>query len=382
VRFDRSTNNGDAAKFYTYPKAGLSWNLTRMNFWKAGFFENLKLRAAYGQAGNFPAFGSKFTAMPVSNITGLPGSIVSIQLGEKNIKPERQTELEAGIDFSVLKGRVSLEFSFYNKKIYDFLLQNTLPTSSGFTTQWVNAGDLRNRGIEIGLNTQPILTKRVKWNSSVNFWFNRSKVTRLDIAPVLLGSFGLALGSFQIEQGKSATQIIGLTDEAGVNPPIKIWADQEPKFQMNSFNEVTLNNRLSLRFLVHWKYKGSNVNLTNLLNDLGGTSADFDKDDNKNGAPDGVDRIRKIGSTAAEFVQNSGYLRFREIGLYYSFPKIPVKFVKTVRLGVSLNNYITITNYAGYDPEVSNFGTGFSTGIDVDPFPASKRAMFHISVDF
>ncbi len=151
---------------------------------------------------------------------------------------------------------------------------------------------------------------------------------------------------------------------------------------IGDFNEITLNNRLSFRFLVHWKYKGDNVNLTNLLNDLGGTSVDFDEDNNKNGTPDGLDRIMKIGSTAVEFVQNSGYLRFREIGLYYTFNQLPVKFVKAVRLGVSLNNFITITNYAGYDPEVSNFGTGFSTGIDVDPFPASKRAMFHIAVDF
>ncbi|MBZ5855923.1 SusC/RagA family TonB-linked outer membrane protein [Flavihumibacter profundi] len=382
VRFDKSTNNGDPNQYYTYPKAGISWNLTKMDFWKGSFFENFKVRAAYGQAGNFPAYGSKFTSMPISNITGLPGSVVSTQQGEKNIKPETQTELEAGFDFSIFKGRLSMEFSYYNKNVYDFLMLNTLPSSSGFTNQWVNAGDLRNEGIEIGLNAQPVVTKKIRWNTTVNFWFNRSKVTKLTIPPVQLGSFGVALGTFQIEQGKSATQIIGLTDEPGYTVPIKVWGDQEPRFQMNSFNEITFNNRLSLRFLVHWKYKGDNINLTNLLNDLGGTSADFDSDNNKNGVPDGVDRIHKIGSTATEFIQNSGYLRFREIGMYYSFNRLPGKLVKALRLGVSLNNYITITNYAGYDPEVSNFGTGFSTGVDVDPFPASKHAAFHISVDF
>ena len=72
VRFDRSSNNGDPSKFYTYPKAGVSWNLTRMGILKDGFFENFKLRAAYGQAGNFPAYGSKFTSLTVSNIEGLP----------------------------------------------------------------------------------------------------------------------------------------------------------------------------------------------------------------------------------------------------------------------------------------------------------------------
>ena len=56
--------------------------------------------------------------------------------------------------------------------------------------------------------------------------------------------------------------------------------------------------------------------------------------------------------------------------------------VKDIRVGVSFNNYITITKYSGYDPEVSNFGTGFSTGVDVDPFPASKRAMFNLTINF
>jgi hypothetical protein len=61
---------------------------------------------------------------------------------------------------------------------------------------------------------------------------------------------------------------------------------------------------------------------------------------------------------------------------------MPVDAIKGLRIGVSLNNYLTITPYKSYDPEVSNFGSGFSTGIDVDPYPASKRADFHLSVDF
>ena len=348
-----------------------------------GIFDNFKVRAAYGQAGNFPAYGSKFTSLAVSNITGLPGSVVNIQKGEPNIKPEKQTEFETGFDFTVLKGRLSMEFTYYNKNIYDFLLLNTLPSSSGYTTQWVNAGDLRNNGVEIGLTATPVMTKNIKWTTSVGFWFNRSEVTKLTIPPVVLGSFGVALGTFQIEQGKSATQIIGLTDDAATYPShIRVWGDQEPRFQMNSFNEITFWNNLSLRFLIHWKEGGANVNLTNLLNDLGGTSADFDQDKNGNKVPDGIDRIQKIGSTAVEFVQNSSYVRFREIGVYYSFNKLPVDFVKGLRLGFSLHNFITITPYQGYDPEVSNFGTGFSTGIDVDPFPASKQAAFHLNVDF
>lgn len=378
VRFDRSSNNGDVAKYYVYPKAGISWNLTKMSFMKGDFFDNLKLRAAYGQANNVPAYGSKFTAFNISNITGNPGLIVNSQQGEPDIKPERQTELEGGIDFSVLKGKLGFEFTLYQKSIYDFLMQSNPPSSSGFSTAWANAGNLRNRGIELGMNAKVIQTKAIVWNTSVNFWFNRSLVTELTIPSVPQGSFGYVLGTYQIQQGQSATQILGLNGAGGISK----LGDAEPTFQMNSYNEITFFNKLSLRFLIHWKQGGQNVNLTNLENDFGGTSADYDKVTNKLGVPDGVYRIMQVGTDAHEFVQTASYLRLREIGLYYTFTKLPVDYIKSMRIGISLNNYVTITKYKSYDPEVSNFGTGFSSGIDVDPYPATKRADFHISFDF
>jgi TonB-dependent starch-binding outer membrane protein SusC len=378
VRLDRSSNNGDIGKYYVYPKAGISWNLTKMDFMHSDFFDNLKLRAAYGQANNVPAYGSKFTAFNISNIQGNPGLIVNPQQGQPNIEPERQIEFETGIDFSVLQGRLGFELTYYHKDIYDFLMQSNPPSSSGFSSAWANAGDLRNQGVELGMNARVVSTRTVTWNTSVNFWFNRSLVTKLTIPSVPQGSFGYVLGSFQIQQGKSATQILGLDGTGGVSK----LGDAEPTFQMSSYNEITFFNKLSLRFLLHWKQGGQNINLTNLENDFGGTSADYDKVTNKLGVPDGVYRIMQVGVDAHEFVQTASYLRLREIGLYYSITKLPVEYVKGMRIGFSLNNYLTITKYKSYDPEVSNFGTGFSTGVDVDPYPASKRADFHISFDF
>lgn len=384
VRFDRSTNNGDdTRKFNPYGKGGVSINLTKLGLIGDNFFNNFKLRAAYGQSANFPTFQSRFTTLVASNIGGLQGSLVNIQAGDANIKPERQTELETGLDFSLLKNRLSFEITFYNKKIFDFLLLRTLPASSGFSSQFVNAGDLRNQGVEIGVNAQPIASKNVKWTTSVNFWLNRSKVTQLSIPPVVLGSFGTSLGSFYIEEGKSATQIVGT--DAPSHEGLVVLGDAEPKFQMNTFNEITFFNKLSLRFLIHWKYKGDNINLTTLLNDFGSTSADYDADADKNGVPDGPQRIGQfLGGSARGFVENAGYIRFREIGLYYTFTKLPadLKVIHGLKVGASLNNFFTITKYSGYDPEVSNFGTGFSTGVDVDPFPASKRASLNVTIDF
>ncbi len=116
IRLDRSSNNGDASKFYFYPKAGLSWNITRMDFFKSALLDNLKLRLAYGQAGNFPAFGSRFTLMSIFNIGGNVGLFPAILRGSKDIEPERTSELEAGVDVSMLGGKVNLEFTVYEKE--------------------------------------------------------------------------------------------------------------------------------------------------------------------------------------------------------------------------------------------------------------------------
>ena len=377
LRLDRSSNNGNTSKFYYYPKAGLSWNLTDMGIVKEGLFENVKLRAAYGQANNVPAYGSKFTAFGVSNIDGFPGLLVNTQAGQADIKPERQTEFETGIDFSLLKGRLGFELTYYDKNIYDFLLLTTPPPSSGFAQQWVNAGNLNNRGVELGMNARPVATRDISWNTSVSFWLNRSNVTKLNVQPVQLGSVGgVLLGTYQIEQGKSATQIIGLNGHG-----VGVLGNAEPKFQMNTYNEVTFFNRLSLRFLIHWKKGGQNVNVTTMQNVFGNTSVDFDKP-TASGMPYGVTQLMKIGSDAHQTVETSTYLRFREIGLYYTFNKMRLSYLKSITVGASLNNYITITKYKGYDPEVSNFGTGFSSGVDIDPYPSTKRAAFHVSFNF
>ena len=377
LRFDQSSNNGDVSKYYLYPKAGISWNLTDMGLVKPGFFENIKLRAAYGQANNVPAYGSKFTAFGVSNINGNPGLLVNSVEGNPNIKPERQNEFETGVDFSVLKGRLGFEVTYYAKDINDFLLLTTPPPSSGFAQQWINAGDLTNHGVELGINARPVESKNVVWNTSLNFWLNRSDVTKLVVPPVQLGSLGgVLLGTYQIEQGKSATQIIGLNGRG-----IGVLGNAEPRFQMTTYNEITFFKNWSLRFLLHWKYGGQNVDVTYLENVFGQTSADFDKP-TKQGPPLGVTELMQVGVSAQQTVENSSYLRFREIGLYYNISKMPVSFIKSANIGVSLHNYFTITKYRGYDPEVSNFGTGFSQGVDVDPYPSSKEAALHVSLNF
>ncbi|WP_207424156.1 SusC/RagA family TonB-linked outer membrane protein [Desertivirga brevis] len=380
IRFDRSTNNGDPGKFYIYPKGGASFNFTQSGLIRQGFVEDLKVRAAYGQATNTPAYGSKFTSLGISNIIGFLGSLVNTQQGQAKIKPERQTEFETGLDFSVLKGRVGLQATYYKKTIEDFLLLSNPPASSGFATSWVNAGDLKNHGLELGLTARPVDAKLIKWNTSFNYWLNRAKVTRLTTPPVPQGVFGYLAGSFKLEEGRSPTQIVGV--DATSPTGLGYFGDIEPRFQLSSNNEVQIGKNLSFLVLLHWKNGGQNINLTNISFDRFGTSADYDVIEEGHTLPNGPTRGSKIGSTSAAFVENSSYFRVRELGVYYSFNKLPRSIARNVKFGISLNNYFTKTNYRSYDPEVSNFGNGFSSNADMVPYPASKRAQAHLSVNF
>ncbi|WP_220273416.1 TonB-dependent receptor domain-containing protein [Pontibacter diazotrophicus] len=360
-------------------------NLANFDFWSLEALNLFKLRAAYGESGGFPPFGSKYTSFSPFNIGGNPGLIVALQRGNENIKQERQKELEAGIDIALFQNKVVFEATAYNKTVSDLILIQNVPASSGFTTQVVNGGELRNRGIELALSTTPFETPSFKWDSRTSYWINRSEITELNVPAFPLGAFGSTLGTFFIEEGKSATQIVGIKE--GEEGPVKL-GDATPDFQMNFHNFFTIKQNLTFSFLLHWKQGGDNINLTQLLTDLGGTSFDYDDDEDGDGTTNAAERINQLGVSAEPFVQDASYLRLREIGMYYSLP-VPLlqtafgNTVRQIRIGVSGNNLFTFTGYDSYDPEVSNFGgNGLSTGVDVTPFPNSRRYFFHFSIGF
>ncbi len=386
VRGDKSSNNGDANELFYYPKASAAVNLHNFDFWKVPVVNQFKVRAAYGEAGNFAPNGALFTAYTNSLIDGNVGIIVPVTLGDPNITPERQKEFEIGFDASFLDSRIGLEFSYYNKTVDDLILQANTEPSSGFATRFANAGNLENRGVEIALNANIIEKDNFNWSTNLIFFTNESEITKLDVAPFNLGGFGAGLGTFRIEEGKSATQIVG--NDANGN--LVELGDAAPDFQMTWSNNLSYKD-FTLSFLWHWKQGGDNVNLTNLLTDFGGTSPDFDgfDVDPAGATANGPFRIGAFrAGNATPFVEDASYLRLREIGLYYNLSskireQVFGKYVSNLKVGFSGNNLINVFDYNSYDPEVSNFGSnGLSTGVEVTPFPSSKRYLFHLAVDF
>jgi hypothetical protein len=386
LRGDKSSNNGDANKLFYYPKASAAINFHNFDFWNLGTLSQFKIRGAYGEAGNFAPNGALFTAYVNSLIDGQVGIVVPTTLGDPDISPERQKELELGLDAGLFDNRVLLEFSYYIKSVDDLVLQANNEQSSGFPLRWSNAGNLENKGVEISLNAQVFNTEKFNWDTGIIFFKNKSEITKLNVDAFDTGGFGTGLGTFRIEEGKSATQIVG--NDANGN--LLVLGNAEPDFQMTFTNNLNYKN-FSLSFLWHWKKGGENINLSNLLFDFGQTSHDYDDFtlDPTGTLSNGDFRISAFrGGFATPFVEDAGYLRLREVGLFYSvsdtfLERIFNGYVSNVKVGLSGNNLINIFDYNSYDPEVSNFGSNaLSTGVEVTPFPSSKRYMFHVSVDF
>lgn len=387
VTADRSSANSDIKKYFYYPKLSGSFRFLQPFRW----MEEAKIRAAYGQTGNQPLFGQKFTPLSaIENIAGLPGLVVPVQgaVGSKNLHPERQREIEAGTDLTFAGGRGAVELTGFRKDISDLLLQRTLAPSSGFGFEIFNGGRLRTTGAEVAVDLVPIQSAETEWIFRTSYASTRSKIVSLPV-PTFRGlGFGTALGSFQFEEGKSATQIVGNDSLPDGSTVVRKIGDANPAFTM-SFSNNLRYKRLRLYGLLDWQHGGSIINLTKFLYDLGQNTADY-ADPITVGTlqtTKGANRLRLFPKQTAVYVEDASFMKLRELTLSFALPPTMVsrfgRGVRSVDLSFSGRNLWTHTNYTGMDPEVSNFGNQpIGRNIDVAPFPPSRSFWFSVALGF
>lgn len=383
IRADASSLNADAGKYYYYPKLSASYR------WMNTFgFNELKLRGAYGESGNEPLYGQRFSPLDATqNIGGLAGIVVRGTTGARDLRPERQREIEIGTDATFLHERASLEFSWYQKNIGDLLLQRTLAPSSGFSTVIFNGADsrLRTGGVELSLSLIPAQRTGFQWFFRTTFSRTRSTITKLEVPPFLTGGFGTSLGAFRIEEGASATQIVGNDTLPDGSIVVRKIGDATPDFRMSFTNDVTWHS-LNLHILADWQQGSSILNLTRLLYDFGQVTVDY-ADPYGPGETVGQHRLAGFRKVAANYMESASFLKLREVTLSYDLPTAWAQRlwggVHSARFSVSGRNLLTFTPYTGLDPEVSNFGNQPVTrNIDVAPFPPSRSFWFSLNLGF
>ena len=189
LRADGSSRFAKGHKWGYFPSGGLAWRINQEDFLKdVNFLDNLKLRTSYGIVGNqeissyqsmaqVDATSSRYTDY-VFGGTLANGSRTSI-LAQPDLTWEKSRQFDLGLDFAFFKNRLSGSIDGYYKYTYDLLYNVPLPLESGYRTALVNVGAMKNRGIELTLNSVNIDTKDFTWQTSLNYSFNKNEIDKL-----------------------------------------------------------------------------------------------------------------------------------------------------------------------------------------------------------
>jgi outer membrane receptor protein involved in Fe transport len=286
-----------------------------------------------------------------------------------------QREFELGVDAALKDERAVVELTGYDREISDLLLQRTLPPSSGFTTQFLNGGGLRNYGIEAAVQVRPLSSKLVDWISRATLTLNRSVITSLPEGIPAFNApgagFGAGLGAFRIEPGKSATQIVSTINK---QDDLGVAGNGEPDFRIGWSNVVTTGD-FTFSALLDWQQGSNIINLTRLLYDGASNS------------PDTEAAGKRLGIFANHdprpYIEDGTFVKLRELSVTYHLPKRVVAQLaplKTLDFALSGRNLLTLTHYSGLDPEVSNFGTqSIGRNYDIAPYPPSRTYWLSIT---
>ncbi|MDB4900703.1 MAG: TonB-dependent outer membrane protein SusC/RagA, partial [Gemmatimonadetes bacterium] len=391
VNAERASTNGDTAKFYAFPKFSVSYNVGSL----PSAVDNLKLRLAYGKAGNRVPLNNKYTFLTQLPENGVVGIRPSATLGLATVEPEVTTETEGGFDAQFFGGRVGTDFTLYHKRTTGLVLAAAPAPSTGFTAQIINGGSLTNNGAEVGLTLIPVQMQRFSWQSHTTYSRNRGMITSLPVPGFYTGSgFGERTAAVKVQEGYAPDEVVAYMgfDSVLVNGVMKSLGTRHevfvgsasPDFTMGFSNDFTVG-AFRLSTLIDWRKGGwladlSQTYLENGVNGQSGIAGGSLADTAMNNSDQAA---YKAGLPA--FLERASFAKLREVTLSYSLsPSLTNTLFRgtthDARIELSGRNLKTWTNYRGLDPEVSNFGNAPLNRIwDLAPFPPSRQ--FFVSID-
>jgi TonB-linked SusC/RagA family outer membrane protein len=195
LRADDNSAFGENFDRVFYPKAGLSWVASAEPFFRAGWMNTLRFRAAYGEAGKQP---STFDALRTYVSATGPGDVAALtpqSVGNPDLGPERGREVELGFDAGLLDDRVALEVTYYDKRTVDAILSREVAPSGGYPgVQLFNAAEIRNTGMELLTRLTPLRGKQWAWDVSLTLATNDNKLVSLGDTAVEFVAAGEYLG--------------------------------------------------------------------------------------------------------------------------------------------------------------------------------------------
>lgn len=422
ARNDWSSTLPEDGRSFFYPGVNAAIDLTSALNIESRVLSYAKIRASWAQAGKDAApysiqsvfvqagHNDGFISLNAPYAQAIPAFEVSNTIGNPNLQPEISTDIELGFDVRFLNNRLGVDATFYQRNVRDNILSVPVTASSGFTTQVLNIAELRNRGIELMLTTVPVIAGKFRWEASINWSKNDSRI--LDVGgPSQISVGGLGSNALIARVGGPAFEIEGnapvrdaqgriVVNAAGLpiaDPNQKVLGNTQYNFIAGvtnrfSFNGLTLATTFDIRdggimysrtaSMVH--FAGTTPATTfndrnpfivpNSAQQVVGSDGTPLRDDNgfiittENTTPllytdqsitnywvDGGSKLDRA------FLVSKSYIKLREVVLSYSLPKSLLQRTPFGNVDISLigrNLFLWVPKDNVFiDPEQTTFGT-------------------------
>lgn len=407
-------------RFGFFPSFALAWRLDNEKFIKnLNIFEDLKLRAGWGEIGNhgIGAYGTLSDYGINGQLYGTPGNGTSVplslnNLANPNLTWETTEQLNFGLDFTTKNDRISGSIDLYDKTTKDLLQRSPIPTSSGFRSILINRGTISNKGLEVALNIAAVSTDDFEINIGGNIAFNKTRIETLGIPledfyidgvaeqrsfyfgnQISLGQYFRTAANVFVEGEETSlfygfeTNGIYQTEDtdlvAGAVPGDVRVVDQNEDGVVDILDRTFIGNPnpdFVYGFNLNFKLKGftadflfngvygndiANGNLIKLYNAEGlGTNISPNAYNNA-WRPDAQSNLHpRLGydvisnqaiGISDRIIEDGSYLRLNNVTISYDIPLENSSLMERLNVYIAGQNLFTWTDYSGYNPEVSSF---------------------------
>jgi outer membrane receptor protein involved in Fe transport len=374
LRFDDNSAFGQNFDATVYPKASVSWLLSEEPFFKAGFLNTFRLRAAYGVSGQQP--GTADALRFYNSVSGKRGGVgttgVSFaSLGNFDLKPERSYEFEGGFDAGLFNDRVSLEFTFYSKLTRDALISRDIAPSLGASqSQFTNLSRIRNRGVELAISTRLIDSRSVAWDLTLSGSTAHNKILDLGegVSPIFIGFYQRHVGGYPAGGFWSPTFTYDDANADGIIDLTEVALSDSSVFLGTPIptREASLNSQLAIFggkvvLGTQFDYRGGHK-VDNSLEQFRCFSVQNCRGNYDRSAPlEEQARSQALflpgGGNSVAFLEPGWFIKLRELSLTFFAPDRMARAFRADRLSLTLSgrNLWTTDDYSGVDPEVNAF---------------------------
>jgi TonB-linked SusC/RagA family outer membrane protein len=454
-RAETASTFGNSQRTFFYPSAGVAWQFTKLApLADSRWLSFGKLRLAYGVVGVQPGAYQTRTYFPPADPTQIGetfeptldavayggGFIQSGVRGNPNLKPERKTELEAGLDLRLLQDRVQFSGTYYVNKTQDVILQVPLPASSGFRRTFDNAASVENRGWEFQLDANLIKTSRFAWTLSPNWSKNTNKVTDLKGAESVTllevpGASSRAVEGYPLGvfwgtrrlRGENGALILDANGFPRLDPTEGVVGNPNPKWRAGlgttfSYKKLTLyalfdhvhktdvanGTKASLYFFGTHADTGVETTVSAedaaVIKNFSGKTLNQLYPAGENGSVSFRGRVSDFGAGPValdqawyqglgggfvgpldQFVETINISRLREVSLAYTLntPGFQrASRLQSIDFAVTARNVLLWTNYTGVDPETNVSGPSNARGIEISNNPGTRSFIFSVRINY